>query len=76
MFQHEVRIEHATPDDGIRWNRELQESGLARDQDYIWSYEPALYDAFGVHDSRPRSVVFAFVNPALATFYQLKWQHR
>ena len=76
MFEHELRIEHATPDDGIRWTRELQESGLLRDQDYTWSYEPAQYDDFGIRDSRPRAVVFAFVNPALATFYQLKWQPR
>lgn len=74
MFQHELRIEHASPDDGIRWTRELQESGLVRDRDYAWSYEPAKYDNFGLYNSAPRAVVFEFQDPALATFYGLKWQ--
>jgi hypothetical protein len=75
MFEHELYIEQATPDDGIRWNQELQESGLIRGQDYSWSYVPSYSDDFGIHNSRPRAVIFKFANPALATFYQLKWQH-
>ena len=74
MFEHEIRMEHASPDDGIRWSHELQVSGLTQDQDYFWQYVPAWNDNFGSYDSSPRAVVFAFNNPALATFYQLKWQ--
>lgn len=74
MFKHELRIEQASPDDGIRRSRELQESGLVRDQDYIWRYQPSQYDNFGLYNSAPRAVVFEFRDPALATFYRLKWQ--
>ena len=74
MFEHEIRIENASPDDGIYWSQELQVSGLIQDQDYVWQYVPAWDDNFGSYNSSPRAVVFAFVNPALATFYQLKWQ--
>ena len=74
MFEHEIRMEHAGPDDGIRWIRELQQSGLVRDQDFIWSYVPAQYDNFGLYNSAPRAVVFEFRDPALVTFYRLKWQ--
>ena len=76
MFEHEIRMEHATPDDGIRWSHELQVSGLIQEQDYVWRYVPAWDDNFGSYDSSPRAVVFAFDNPSLATFYQLKWQPR
>ena len=74
MFEHEIRMENASPDDGIRWSHELQWSGLIQGQDYVWQYVPAWDDNFGSHTS-PRAVVFAFSNPAMTTFYQLKWQH-
>jgi hypothetical protein len=76
MFEHEIRMENASPDDGVRWSHELQASGLIQDQDYVWQYVPTQYDNFGLYNSAPKVVVFAFDNPALATFYQLKWQPR
>ena len=76
MFEHELRIENASPDDGIYWSQELQVSGLIQNQDYVWQYVPAWDDNFGSLDSSSRAVIFAFSNPALATFYQLKWQRR
>jgi len=69
-------MENASPDDGVRWSHELQASGLIQDQDYVWQYVPAWDDNFGSYNSSTRAVMFAFNNPALATFYQLKWQHR
>ena len=76
MLEHEIRMERAGPDDGIRWSHELQTSGLVQDQDFVWRYVPAWDDNFGSYDSSPRAVIFSFDNPALATFYQLKWQPR
>ena len=73
MFEHELRIEQASPDDGIRRSRELQESGLVSDQDYVWRYQPSQYDNLD-YIIEPRAVVFEFRDPALATFYKLKWQ--
>jgi len=74
MFEHEIRMENASPDDGIYWSQELQVSGLIQDQDYVWRYVPSKYDNFGLYNSAPRAVVFEFRDPALATFYRLKWQ--
>ena len=74
MFKHELRIEQASPDDGIRWNRDLIATGLIPEQDYVWRYQPSQYDNFGLYNSAPRAVVFEFRDPVLATFYKLKWQ--
>jgi len=74
MFEHELRIEHASPDDGIRWQIDLMTSGLVSEKDYVWRYVPSKYDNFGLYNSAPRAVVFEFRDPALATFYKLKWQ--
>jgi hypothetical protein len=73
MFEHELRIEQATADDGIRWNRDLVASGLTPEVHYVWRYQPSYYDNFSHYNSTPRAVVFEFQDPALATFYRLKW---
>jgi hypothetical protein len=73
MFEHELRIEQASPDDGIRWNRDLMASGLTPEQDYVWRYQPSQYDNLD-YIIYSRAVVFEFRDPALATFYKLKWQ--
>lgn len=74
MFKHQVRLEHATPDTGIRLHRELQEAGFMLEKDYVWRYLQPRYSDFGIYDTAPKAVVFEFRDPALATFYQLKWQ--
>jgi len=73
-FEHELRMDNASPDDGIRCSRELQAAGLIMNHDYAWRYQPSQYDNFGLYNSAPRAVVFEFRDPALATFYRLKWQ--
>jgi hypothetical protein len=42
-------------------------------QDYTWRYQKPVYDEFAWTDSEVSNVTFTFQNPALATFYQLKW---
>lgn len=74
MFDYALTIEQASPDDGIRFSRELQASGLCMNKDFVWRYVPSQYDNFGLYNSAPRAVVFEFQDPALATFYRLKWQ--
>jgi hypothetical protein len=39
--------------------------------DFEWAYHPPQWDGF-THE-RPKHTVFSFRDPALATFYQLKW---
>lgn len=73
-FEHVFRMENASPDDGIRCSRELQAADLIQNQDYVWRYVPSQYANFGLYNSAPRAVVFEFRDPALATFYRLKWQ--
>jgi hypothetical protein len=39
--------------------------------DFKWEYHPAVWDGFT--RKRQKHVMFSFRDPALATFYQLKW---
>lgn len=52
---------------------QLRQSGLIIDQDFVWRFEKG----HGKDDSNmffvTPSVTFEFQDPALATFYQLKW---
>jgi hypothetical protein len=50
---------------------ELRQSGLTMDQDFVWRFEKGSYGE-GNEFVSP-SVTFEFEDPALATFYQLKW---
>ena len=50
---------------------QLVQDGLVMDVDFEWEYHPAVWDGFT--RKRQKHVMFSFRNPALATFYQLKW---
>ena len=50
---------------------ELRQSGLVMNQDFEWQYQRSSYGEGNEHV--PASVTFEFQDPALATFYQLKW---
>jgi hypothetical protein len=50
---------------------ELRQSGLVMNQDFEWRYQKSSYGEGNEHV--PASVTFEFEDPALATFYQLKW---
>jgi hypothetical protein len=52
---------------------QLQDSGLIQDQDFEWEYHQAKYNNFYYEAETPRHVMFRFCDPALATFWQLKW---
>jgi hypothetical protein len=52
---------------------QLQDSGLVQNQDFEWLYQQPRYDDFSYEAVIPRHVLFRFQNPALATFWQLKW---
>ena len=66
-----VTIKNATADDAIRLKYLLAQDGLLQGQDFEWSWV-RLQDP---NDLYPvvRAAYFDFVNPVLATFYQLKW---
>lgn len=50
---------------------ELRQSGLIMDQDFVWQYQKSGYSEGNKYV--PASATFEFQDPALATFYQLKW---
>ena len=50
---------------------ELRQSGLVQDRDFVWRFEKGRYGEG--NEFVPASVTFEFEDPALATFYQLKW---
>ena len=51
----------------------LLADGLVMHEDFEWTYSQATYNHDGFSAVNPRQVIFSFRDPALATFYQLKW---
>lgn len=51
--------------------RELADHGLVMDQDYTWRYHPRISSAWDDESDSYTEVEFS--NPALATYYQLRW---
>jgi len=71
MFEHKLRIEHATVDDALRWKKQAEELHLVSGNDFIWSYYPSNMDGWTQLD--PKAVEFCFDNAAWVTFFSLKW---
>jgi hypothetical protein len=57
----------------LAYKHQLDLDGLIVNQDYTWRYQKPVYNDFAWTDSEVSHVTFTFKNPALATFYQLKW---
>ena len=57
----------------IELKNQLLAAGLIIDQDFSWCYTQATYDNDGFNAVTPKQALFEFQDPALATFYQLKW---
>ncbi len=60
------------PQEAIALKDQLLAAGLEQGQDFTWAYSSAEYDNFS-SSVRNRRTVFRFSDPAVATFYQLKW---
>jgi hypothetical protein len=72
-LKHSVVLHDLTPVQGIELKNRLIADGLIQEQDFIWSYMSPIWDNFSQDPVDPRRVEFKFRDPALATFYQLKW---
>jgi len=70
---HRVRIEHISPVDAIELKNQLLAADLIMDRDFVWKYTQATYDNDGYNAVTPKQATFEFQDPAMATFYQLKW---
>ena len=59
--------------DALALKNELTHVGLVMEQDYTWRYQPVKYDTWGSNKLQESQVIFEFIDPALASFYRLKW---
>lgn len=60
------------PMDAVIKKHDLISDGLVQDEDFCWAYRSSEYDGFTMN--RDRHAVFAFRDPAVASFYRLKWK--
>jgi len=73
----EVVFEGATASRGLELAARLRLAGLILNQDFTWAYipkapeEPAPPELF---EKNVSLVIIGFQDPAMATFYSLKWQ--
>ena len=82
----EVVVKGANASSGIAMAHELRSAGLTLDKDFTWQYIPegmvtlndtiTLSYAEDYHEAQlqKKQVIIQFRDPALATFYSLKWQ--
>lgn len=69
-----LTIENVSAADALALKHELAQSGLILVQDYVWEYHPVKYNHdWSTHPLERSRVVFTFDDPALASFYRLKW---
>lgn len=60
--------------DAIALKMDLDRTGLIVDQDYTWRFQPVKYsDSFSSAPISDSQVIFEFADPAMASFYRLKW---
>lgn len=52
---------------------ELKTAGLVIEQDFRWAYRPSEYDGWDDTTHTQPVVNIWFTNPALESFYTLKW---
>lgn len=74
----EVVFEDVGAVQGLELIAKLSLDGLVLHQDFTWRYMPSL-NQYQLNDSKPfeenvSRVIIGFRDPALATFYQLKWR--
>ena len=69
---HSVRVSNIEVYDAIDLKNQLLLAGLVIDQDFEWGWITAEYNNVEGW-ARRKHAEFRFHDPALATFYQLKW---
>lgn len=55
----------------VELKHSLIQQGLEQDRDFRWGYRSSEYDGFTMN--RARHAAFAFRDPAMASFFRLKW---
>lgn len=70
---YSVIVLHVNATRALELRDQVVDAGLAQDRDFVWEYRQASYDNDGFTAVTPRQVKFEFVDPAMATFFKLKW---
>ena len=68
---HRVILSDIEPIEAMWLKDQLVQDGLIMDADFEWEYRPTYSDGFSGEERHHAR--FSFRDPALATFYQLKW---
>jgi len=71
---HPVVVLHVNAVRALELRDQVLSHGLIQDRDFVWEYTQASYDNDGYTAVTPRQVKFKFVDPAMATFFNLKWR--
>jgi len=66
-----IVLSNISAQQAVDYKKQLDIDGLVTDQDYTWSYRPVKYNGWAPVDQS--EVEFEFTDPALASFYRLKW---
>ena len=70
----EVVFEDIGASRGMEMAWALRDAGLVLDKDFTWCYIPKALDEWILFEKNISKVIIGFKDPALATFYSLKWQ--
>ena len=73
MSDNRVILQPCSPSRAIELKNELVAAGLVMDEDFVWRYYQAKWDEFSFAGVEPSTVIFEFRDPALRTFYSLRW---
>lgn len=68
-----VVVLHVNAVQALELKDQVLDHGLKQGQDFEWEYHQATYNNDGFTPVDPRQVKFRFQEPALATFFNLKW---
>ena len=71
---NKVTITKISAADAMALKANLDRDGLVVNVDYTWRFQPVKYNNdFSMYAIEESQVLFEFADPALASFYQLKW---
>lgn len=68
-----IVLSNISAQQALDYKKQLDVDGLVTDQDYTWCYRPVKYNDWGMSNGEHSRVDFEFTDPALASFYRLKW---
>ena len=66
-----VTVEDIDAGEAVDRRYDILETGLQDGKDFVWGFRRSEYDGFTMN--RPRHAVYAFRDPAMASFFRLKW---